>query len=47
MRMLMWTHGKGLIVRSIYLVQNDPKLLDDDGEIPKSQGKGWCFDSRL
>lgn len=24
-----------------------PKLLDDDGEIPKSQGTCWRFDSRL
>ena len=28
-------------------VQDDPKLLDDDGEIPKSQGRGWRFNSRL
>ena len=25
----------------------DPKLLDDGGEIPKSQRKGWRFDSRV
>ena len=24
-------------------VQYDPKLLDDGGEIPKSQGRGWQF----
>ena len=29
------------------LVQDDPTLLDDGGEIPKSQRKGWRFDSRL
>ena len=29
------------------LVEDDPKLLDDGGEIPKSQGRGWRFDSRL
>ena len=28
-------------------VQDDPKLLDYGGEIPKSQGKGWLFGSRL
>jgi hypothetical protein len=27
------------------LVQDDPKLPDDGGEIPKSQGRGWWFDS--
>ena len=26
------------------LVQDDHKLPDDDGEIPKSQGRGWRFD---
>jgi hypothetical protein len=26
------------------MVQYDPKLLDDGGEIPKSQGRGWQFD---
>ena len=30
------------------LVRADPKLLDDDGgETPKSQGRGWRFNSRL
>ena len=29
------------------LVQDDPKLLDDGAKIPKSQGRGWRFDSRL
>jgi hypothetical protein len=29
------------------LVPYDPKLLDDGGEIPKSQGRGWRFNSRL
>jgi hypothetical protein len=28
-------------------VQDDPKLPDDGGEIPKSQRRGWRFDSRL
>ena len=28
------------------LVQDDLKLLDDGGEIPKSQGRGWWFDFR-
>ena len=29
------------------LVQDDPKLLDNDGEISKSLGRGWRFNSRL
>ena len=29
------------------MVRDDPKLLVDGGEIPKSQGRGWWFDSRL
>ena len=29
------------------MVRYDPELLDDDGEIPKSQGRGWQFNSRL
>ena len=29
------------------IVQDDPKLLDDGGEMPKCQGRGWRFDSRL
>ena len=29
------------------LVGDDPKLLDDGGEIPKFEGRGWRFDSRL
>ena len=29
------------------LVQNYPKLPDDGGEIPKSQARGWRFDSQL
>ena len=28
-------------------LRDDPKLLDDGGETPKSQGRGWWFDSRL
>ena len=28
-------------------VRDDPKLLDDGGYIPKSQGRGWQFDSML
>ena len=29
------------------LVRDDPKLLDDSGEILKSQGRGWRLDPRL
>ena len=29
------------------VVRYDIKLPDDGGEIPKSQGRGWRFDSRL
>ena len=29
------------------LVRDDPKLLDDGGETPKSQGRGWWFSSRV
>ena len=29
------------------LVQDGPKLLDDGGEIPKSQGRGWRFETWL
>ena len=29
------------------LVREDPKLLDDGGEILRYQGRGWRFDSRL
>ena len=29
------------------LVRDVPNLLDDSGEIPKSQGRGWQFDSQL
>jgi hypothetical protein len=29
------------------MVRDNPKLPDDGGEIPKSQGRGWRFDSRL
>ena len=29
------------------MVRDDPKVLDDGGEIPKSEGRGWRFDSRL
>ena len=28
------------------MVRDDPKLLDDSGEIPKCQGRGWLFGSR-
>jgi hypothetical protein len=30
-----------------FVVRDDPKLLHDGGEIPKSQGRGWWFDSQL
>jgi hypothetical protein len=33
--------------RESNLVRDDPKLLHNGGEIPKYQGKGWRFDSRL
>ena len=29
------------------MVREDPKLLDDGGEIPKRQGRGWQFHSQL
>jgi hypothetical protein len=29
------------------MVQDDPKLPNDGGEIPKPQGKGWQIDSQL
>ena len=32
---------------SLILVGDDPKLLEDGGEVPKSQGRGWQFNSRL
>ena len=35
------------IMFCVVLVQGDPKLVDDDGEIPKSQERGGQFDSRL
>ena len=35
------------VERDWHLVQDDLELLDDVGEIPKSQGRGWLFDSRL
>ena len=28
-------------------VRDDFKLLDDGGEVPRSQARGWRFDSRL
>ena len=37
----------GVLQRCNYLiiVQDEPKLLDDGGEIPKFQGRGWQLDS--
>ena len=29
-----------------FMVQDDPKLLDDARKIPKSQGRGWWFNSQ-
>ena len=29
------------------LIRDNPKLLDDGGEIPKSQGRDWRYESRL
>ena len=29
------------------VVQDDPTLSDDSGEVPKSEWRGWRFDSRL
>ena len=35
---------KALTTLNLRLVRDDPKLLDDGGEIPKSQGRGWRYD---
>ena len=35
------------VVNPLSVVRDDSKLLDDGGEIPESQGRGWQFDSRL
>ena len=35
------------IINHSKFVLDNPKLLDDGGDIPKSQGRGWRFDSRL
>jgi hypothetical protein len=43
---ILITVREGLTTMNLRLVQDDPKLLDDGGEIPKSQGRGWQFDSR-
>ena len=39
--------GKNHHLKPIFLVWDNPKLLDDGGEIPKSQGRGWWVDPRL
>ena len=31
----------------VSMIRDGPKLLDDGEEIPKSQRRGWQFDSRL
>ena len=33
-------------VKGVDEVGDEPKLLDDGGEIPKTQGRGW-FESQL
>ena len=33
--------------KALEVVQDDPKLLNDGGEIPKSQGRGWGFVGQL
>ena len=38
-------HVTLIIIFSIVQVRDDPNLVDDGGEIPKSQGRGWWFDS--
>ena len=35
------------LILILILIRDDPKLPDDDGQIPKSQGRGWWFDFRL
>ena len=35
------------VQRSSGVFRHFPRLLDDGGGIPKSQGRGWRFDSRL
>jgi hypothetical protein len=37
----------GALKLSVRGVPDDPKLLDDGGEILESQGRRWRFDSRL
>jgi hypothetical protein len=39
------THYLNLIL--LPLVRVDPKLPDDNGEVPKSEQRGWLFDSQL
>ena len=33
--------------KKVSIVRDDPKLLDDGGEIPRSQGRGWRLYFRL
>jgi hypothetical protein len=40
-------HVTLIIIFSILQVRDDPKLLEDGGEIPKSQERDRRFDSRL
>ena len=34
-------------LKQSYMVQFDPKLLNDNGEVPKTEWSGWRFDSHL
>ena len=45
MSVFICKHDRAL--RNRMSVRDDPTLLDDGREIPKSQGRGWRFDSRL
>ena len=38
---------EGFLIITALKVRDVPKLLDDGGEIPKSQGRGWQFNSQL
>jgi hypothetical protein len=34
-----------LVMCIICIVRDDPKLVDDNGKVPKSEQRGWRFDS--
>jgi hypothetical protein len=44
---LLNLHEPAEVEKTIGLVRDDPELLEDDGKVTQSQGKGWRFDSRL